>query len=105
MLRLNGYTPPHKFEAALDYVGRKLEKQGEFADYLQKHARIPASGKLHTPSWLLPVPLKLADRQKRDKRPLLVLFEQKECWVCDELHDESFLRPEIACLLKQFQVA
>lgn len=105
VLRLNGYTPPPKFDAALDFVGRKLEKRGEFADYLLKNARIPASGKLHAEPWLLPAPLKLADAVKRDRRPLLVLFEQKECWVCDELHGESLRRAEVESHLDQFQIA
>lgn len=105
VLRLNGYTPPAKFEAAVDFVGGKLEKQGEFADYLQKNVRVPASGTLHSAPWLLAPPLKLADRQKTAKRPLLVLFEQKECRECDELHADSFRRKEVADRLASFQVA
>lgn len=105
VLRLNGYTPPAKFDAALDFAGGKLEKQGEFADYLQKHERVPASGKLHAQAWLLPPPLKLADRMKAGKRPLLVLFEQRECRECDELHAETFRRKEVLSHLGSFHVA
>jgi thioredoxin-related protein len=105
VLGLNGHTPPAKFEAAIDFVGGRLEKQGEFADYLQKHVRIPASGKLHTEPWMLRPPLNLADRLKTGNRPLLVLFEQKECRECDELHAESFRRREVAERLGSFQVA
>lgn len=105
VLRLNGYAPPAKFEAALDFVGGKLEKHGDFADYLQKHVRVPASGTLHPAPWLLPPPLKLADRLKTGGRPLLVLFEQKECRECDELHAESFRRKEVTDRLASFHVA
>lgn len=103
-LRLNGYIPPHKFESALDFASRKRDKNQRFADYLAEHARQPASGKLNGESWLLKPPLKLAAAVKGAK-PLLVLFEQKECAACDALHWEAFPRPEVAELLKRFQVA
>lgn len=104
-LRLNGYLPPHKFEAAVDYVGQRLEKKQSFADYLAKHAREPASATLNEAPWLLPAPLKLADTLKRGGRPMIVLFEQKECAACDEMHLEAFPRPEVKELLGKFDVA
>ena len=105
VLRLNGYTPPAKFEAALDFAGGRLEKRGSFADYLQKQVRVPASGVLNAAPWLLPQPLRLAERLKTGKRPLLVLFEQKECLECDELHTQSFRHKDVADRLAHFQVA
>ena len=103
-LRLNGYLPPHKFEAALDYVGQRLEKKQNFADYLAKHAREPASAALNEAPWLLPAPLKLADTLKRNGKPMIVLFEQKECAACDEMHLEAFPLPEVKALLGKFDV-
>lgn len=104
-LRLNGYLPPHKFEAALDFVGGRQEKTRRFGDYLAANAREPASGKLHEASFLMPPPLRLADGLRRDGRPLMVLFEQKECAACDEMHREAFPRPDVSALLGKFQVA
>ncbi|MBI4995717.1 MAG: thioredoxin fold domain-containing protein [Rhodocyclales bacterium] len=104
-LRLNGYLQPHRFEAALDYIGQRLEKKQNFADYLAQHAREPASATLNDEPWLLPAPLKLADTRKRDGKPLIVLFEQKECAACDEMHREAFPRPEVKELLGRFDVA
>ncbi|MBI4753973.1 MAG: thioredoxin fold domain-containing protein [Betaproteobacteria bacterium] len=104
-LRLNGYLPPHKFEAALDYVGGRLETKQSFTDYLAARAKEPSSGKLHDAAWLMKPPLKLAEALKRGGKPLLVLFEQKECAACDEMHAEGFPRPEVAALLGRFQVA
>lgn len=103
-LRLNGYIPPHRFSAALDYVAQHQEKKTSFTDYLAANVREPASGRLHSESWLLKSPLKLA-APARSGKPLLVLFEQKECAACDELHGEAFPRAEVAALLKQFDVA
>ena len=47
VLRLNGYYPPHRFRAALDYVAGKHEGRVAFATWLERHAREPASGRLH----------------------------------------------------------
>jgi thioredoxin-related protein len=104
-LRLNGYVPPAKFEAALDFVGARLEKQQSFADYLTAPASKPTRGRLHQTPWLMKPPLRLADSLRREPKPLLVLFEQKECAACDELHTEAFPRPEVSELLRRFQVA
>lgn len=103
-LRLNGYIPPHKFAAALDFAGGRLEKKQSFTDYLVANVTEPASGKLHSEAWQLKPPLKLAAARKGGK-PLLVLFEQKECTACDELHGEAFPRSDVAALLRKFQVA
>lgn len=102
VLRLNGYYPPHQFHAALDYVAGRREKKEAFTDYLLRHAKEPASGKLHEEAWLMPPPL---DLSRRGDKPLMVLFEQKVCAACDEMHQEGFRRPEVAELLPRFRAA
>ncbi len=101
-LRLNGYVPPHQFQAALDYVGGRLEKKQGFTDYLLVREPAPASGTLHAQPWLMASPLNLS---RRDGKPLLVIFEQKVCAACDEMHAEGFPRPEVAALLKRYRSA
>jgi thioredoxin-related protein len=101
-LRLNGYVPPHQFHIALDYAGGRLEKKQAYTDYLLLRAPEPASGKLHAQPWLMPPTL---DLSKRGGKPLLVLFEQKVCAACDEMHAEGFPRPEVAALLARFRAA
>jgi len=101
-LRLNGYIPPHQFHAALDYAGGRLEKQQSFTDYLLVREPAPASGRLHAQPWLMASPLDLA---KRDGKPTLVIFEQKVCAGCDEMHAEGFPRPEVAALLQRYRAA
>ncbi len=104
VLRINGYFPPNKFIAALDFVGQKLESQTALRDYLAKQTTAPATGKLHVqPNYIQP-PYRLADWLKRSHKPLLVLFEQKQCSNCDELHLDIFVRAESKRLLKQFDV-
>lgn len=104
-LRLNGYSPPHKFMAALDYAGQHLERKQNFADYLAANAKEAARPQLNDATWLIKPPLKLAEAVKKNDRPLLVLFEQKDCAACDEMHDEAFSRPEVKELLAKFQIA
>lgn len=42
-LRVNGYYPPQKFIAALDYVAAHMEHRMPFSEYLKKHYRHQAS--------------------------------------------------------------
>jgi thioredoxin-related protein len=103
-LRVNGYYFPGKFEAALDYVSGKMEKKTRFAQYFAKLNPIRASGKLHhDPSYLKP-PYNLTSKARKGDKPLLVLFEQKTCKACDELHQDFFKRKEVSEELKKFDV-
>jgi len=99
VVRLNGYYPPHKFAAVVDYVGRHKEK---FREYWAKLSPPASSGVLHQDKDYLQEPYRLAGRS--GDKPLLVLFEQKECAPCDELHLDILKREESAGLLKRFDV-
>ncbi len=102
VVRLNGYYPPYKFSAVIDFVGRHNEKNTTFREYWAEQSPVAASGKLHQDSSYLQPPYKLAERP--GSKPLLVLFEQKTCSDCDELHGDILQRKESAVLLKQFDV-
>jgi len=92
ILRLNGYYPPHKFNAALDYAVSGTGSNPDFREYLAGVAPAPAQGVLHhDPDWL---PATAALNARPGGRPLLVLFEQKDCAPCDELHGDILQRPE-----------
>ncbi len=101
-LRANGYYPPHKFMAALDYVAEQREDKERFTDYLAARNPIKASGKLHIGKGYMKPPYRL-QRRAGDK-PLLVLFEQHDCAACDEMHGEAFRRPETIKLLRRFDI-
>ncbi|VAW73019.1 thioredoxin SoxW, partial [hydrothermal vent metagenome] len=102
VVRLNGYYPPHKFGAVIDFVGQHKEQTMTFREYWAEQAPVAASGKLHQDDSYLQPPYRLAKR-KGDK-PLLVLFEQKTCSDCDELHSDIFKRKQTDVLLKQFDI-
>ncbi len=101
--RLNGYYPPERFSALLDYLGQPSAPAGGFAEFLAARSPAPASTALPQDPANLPHPLKL-DRRASGK-PLLVLFEQSDCQACDELHREGLTRDEARELLKAFDVA
>lgn len=102
--RANGYYPPEKFHTVLDYVGQKMEKKISYQDYLAKVAPQPASGKLHTEVINIKNPENLQQALSSEK-PLLVMFEQKQCASCDELHNDLLERPEGKKQLARFNVA
>ena len=100
--RLNGYYPPHRMEAALDYVAGHREKKQAFADYMRTAVKEAASETLHDEAFFLKPPYRLT-RKARGK-PLAVLFETRSCSGCDEMHREGLRRPAVAEQLARFDV-
>ncbi len=105
VLRINGYYPPHKFEAALDYAAGKFAGEQSFRDYLAKVDPAPASGILHQAPGYLAKPLDLKRSRDKASRPLLVLLEQRQCPACDELHNDILQRAAVKASLERFDVA
>ncbi|MDH5601616.1 MAG: thioredoxin fold domain-containing protein [Gammaproteobacteria bacterium] len=102
-LRVNGYYAPNKFETALDYVRGKNESKITFRDYIRKFIKKSSSGKLHTQSFILKPPYNLQKLISFPK-PLIVLFEQKKCYSCDELHNDIFRRKETIEQINRFNI-
>ena len=100
-LRVNGYYAPHKFNAALDYGTQHSGRDPTFREYFATLSPARASGVLHRDSAWLPAGSAL---DRRNGKPLLVLFEQKECLPCDELHLEILQRPESREQLERLDV-
>jgi thioredoxin-related protein len=100
--RLNGYFPPHQFSTVLDYVAGKKEKEIDIRSYVAQQAPAEASGKLHVEEGFLTAPV---DLSVKGEKPLLVLFEQKQCLECDELHLDILQREPVRKSLDQYRVA
>jgi thioredoxin-related protein len=98
--RLDGYYPPQKFEAVLDYVANRMENKLPLADYVRDAAQAPASSRLHDEPFFLSPPYDLRHRAK----PLAVIFETTDCTACDEMHRDAFTRPEVLAQVAQFDV-
>ena len=101
--RANGYYSPEKFHTVLDYVGQKMEKDLAYQDYLAKVDPQPSTGKLHTEVISIKNSKNLQQALSPEK-PLLVMFEQKQCAACDELHNDMLKRPEGKEQLARFNV-
>jgi thioredoxin-related protein len=102
-LRVNGYYAPNKYETALDYVRGHNERKISFRDYAHKFLKQKTSGKLHQPLFILKPPYNLK-KLLGSSKPLLILFEQKKCYACDELHNDIFKRKETLKQIKRFNV-
>ncbi len=104
-LRLNGYYPPHKFDAALGYVAGKHENKTSFADYLQRNVKEADRGVLHEQPFFLNPPFNFDRSRRPAAKPLAVLFEQKHCAACDEMHALAFKDQATLTLVGKFDVA
>lgn len=99
--RMNGYYPPRRFKAALDFGAQHLEHQTSLSDYLDQHAPERRSGAIpKRESFFMRPPYDLQTR--KSGKPLVVFFESADCGACEELHRDGLPRPEIRKLLKDF---
>jgi thioredoxin-related protein len=101
ILRLNGYVPPARMQAALDWVAGKHEKNQEFRDFVAAYeAPAGASGAMIGEPFFK----KTADLSLKGKgaKPLAVFFEQKDCPDCEVLHRRVLADPELRAELDKF---
>ena len=107
IFRANGYYPPEKFSTLLDYIGDRQEAKISYQDYIAKRNPQPASGRLHNN---INSVISVSDLQKsvkqacKDDKHLLVMFEQKKCDTCDELHLDILQRKESVEQLSRHKV-
>jgi len=103
VVRMNGYYPPQRFEAALDYVTGRKESQVPFSEYMKTAVKESASAELHDEPFFMKEPLDL--RRRAGGKPLAVVFETPYCTGCDEMHREAFKRAEVLEQVAKFDVA
>ena len=104
-LRINGYYHPEKFNAALDYVLEHRDEKETFPEYLTHINTRPASGVIHRDIETLPEPYDFFKPKENAKQYHLVMFEQKQCKACDELHQDILKRQETKKYLKYFDIS
>lgn len=103
VLRLNGYTPPARFKAALDWVADHGEAKQPFRDYVATLDQgQTGTGELIAEDFFKP----LTDLRRTGKaaRPLAVFFEQKDCPECVALHKRILADPSVRSELARFDV-
>jgi thioredoxin-related protein len=101
--RINGYYPPHRFSAALDYAAQRLEGKLSFAEHMKSVPQTGASATLNEQPFFMKPPFNLV--RKPGGKPLAVLFETRHCAPCDELHKEGFKREKTMAVVSRFDVA
>jgi thioredoxin-related protein len=104
VFRANGYYPPEKFDALLDYIGSRKETEMSYQEYMASVNPQPSTGRLHDDINTVKSTSDFSQSLSKDKY-LLVMFEQKQCATCDELHTDIMKRQESIDLLKKFNVA
>lgn len=98
LLRLNGYVPPTRFKAALDWVAGREEGRIAFRDFVAARESGATKGELIAEPWFA-----RPDALKRPgQRPLALFFEQRDCPDCATLHRRVLADPEIRALLGRF---
>jgi thioredoxin-related protein len=102
VVRLDGYWPPQRFRAVLDYVAAKRETVEPLADWLVRHAKEPPRRAAPDEPFLLRPPFDLARR--KGGKPLAVLFESVDCDACAELHREALRRKEVLAEVRRVDV-
>lgn len=104
-LRANGYYPPEKFNVALDYSLGKHDAKETFSEYLTRKSPRPASGKIHREVETSSAPYYFNKPLVQGKDYRLLMFEQKQCQPCDELHKDILQRDESRKLIRNFDVS
>ncbi len=103
-----GYHSPERFAMVLDYLIGGHFEHASFRDFAQ--ARQDGAEPSSQPYHLLPDPLFGAPPYALDRsrvpaqRPLLVIFEGKDCADCPRLHQEVLALPEVRELLARFEL-
>ena len=101
LLRINGYFEPFKFLTSLKYVGEKKEKELTIRDFFKQLKPEKASGTLHASATTIKDPANLS---KTSDKPLIVMFEQRVCKDCDELHQDILERDDVKEKLAPYDV-
>ena len=101
--RLNGYHPPHRLSAVLDFVAGGMESRLSLAEHLAGLPADPARPSLNPQPFFMKPPFDLTRRA--DGRPLAVIFESRSCQPCDEMHQQGLQRAEVRAQLPKFDIA
>lgn len=104
-LMLRGYYPPYRFRAALEYVADNHYQRMTFPEFLSIAPTSMAfeEDEMIEESFFESPPYALDRSRFPSDQPLLVFFEQGDCYACDVLHTGPLQDPAIREQLKGFQ--
>lgn len=99
VLQLNGYRKPHALRQALDYVHGKHYQSQSLPNYVEKQNNSAAYRFRSDPRFS-----DMTDFRGYSK-PLVVIFEDKDCADCDEFHAKVLNHAAVQAELAKFRVA
>ena len=99
VLRLNGYRSPEVFRTALDFVREQAYRKQSFSEYKRAHMKRGGYRFIDNPLF----------EDIRDfsrlRKPVMLIFEDRDCVSCDIFHRKLIRRPEIVEQMKRYRVA
>ncbi len=101
LFRLNGYYEPHRFNALLDYL--ETSPESSFRDYYSRIYKPQKSSTLNQQTFFMVKGSSL--KRNMGDRPLMVLFEQRDCADCDEMHNRTFQQQDGKSLMAKMDIA
>ncbi len=104
--KMRGYYKPYRFQAMMKYIVEDFYKTESFRDYLERADPPPrfADEDLNEHEQILIGPIVLDRRAAISHKPLAVIFEQRQCHACDQLHSEPLNNTDTKQLLKGFEL-
>ena len=91
-------------KGALDYVGTHQESKLSFSEYYKQNHAVKQTDTLPEQPFLQKPPYDLQRLVNTSDKPLLLMFEELPCAVCDELRHDIYQREETLAELKRFNV-
>ncbi len=106
IFKMRGYYKPYRFQAMMDYLVEDFYKVESFRDYLERADPPPRFDEddLNELAEALPGPVILDRRAATGQKPLAVLFEQRKCHACDQLHSDPLHNALTKKILDKFEV-
>lgn len=98
VLQLNGYRSPPTLRHALDYVHTKAYRDQSLAAYIEKKQPAPVYAFLDHPRF------EKITNFANYRKPLAVIFEDKNCADCAGFHDKVLNHPDVLAELEPFRV-
>jgi thioredoxin-related protein len=98
LLQLTGYRDPRAFRQALDYVQTGSYGKQSFTDFVAARDKPAVYAFREHPQFVA------MTNFKDYKKPLAILFEDRQCAECARFHDKTLNHPEVLAELKKFLV-
>lgn len=106
LLKIIGLYPPEKFNQVLDYIDGGHYQRVKLSQYLRGNparAKSKAQGIIHDYTLFSRPPHVLDRTAPKDKRPLLVVFENSNCNPCERFHKRVLNDKEVRVLSSRFE--